>query len=205
MNTIVRPTKERSDMILDPMQVMVQLSLLSFSPVGTKIRISNNILRLQMPSFYQGLQRWYSGDTRDELYYLFSAMRRYHRWYCSKNHEVFPYILTLAQRGLDQLIKTYRAGGKPHLIHTLELYKNVLTFPAICQGSDMNYGGSEETFVGIVELYQPKTLTAIFNILQLLEEEDNIEDKESYIRGLQSILHPVDKQIRTWFTTKLVY
>ena len=38
--------KERSDMILEPLQVMIQLALLYFCPVGTKVSVSENILHL---------------------------------------------------------------------------------------------------------------------------------------------------------------
>ena len=46
--------KERSDMILEPLQVMTQLALLSHSPIGTKVSVSDNILQLHPPSFFQG-------------------------------------------------------------------------------------------------------------------------------------------------------
>ena len=45
--TIKGHSKERLDMILEPMQVMVQLAILSFSPLGTKISISENTVILQ--------------------------------------------------------------------------------------------------------------------------------------------------------------
>ena len=35
--------KEKSDMILEPLQVMIQLALLSHSPIGTKLSVSNNL------------------------------------------------------------------------------------------------------------------------------------------------------------------
>ena len=47
--------KERSDMILEPLQVMVQLALLSQSPIGTKVSVSDNILQLHPPSWTQEL------------------------------------------------------------------------------------------------------------------------------------------------------
>ena len=40
-------SKEKADMILEPMQVMIQLAILSYEPIGTKIHVSNNILKLQ--------------------------------------------------------------------------------------------------------------------------------------------------------------
>ena len=70
--------KERSDMILEPLQVMVQLALLSQSPIGTKVSVSDNILQLHPPSFFQGAWRWYNSDGKDDLYYLFHRTRKNH-------------------------------------------------------------------------------------------------------------------------------
>ena len=52
--------KERADLILEPMQVMIQLALLAHSPIGTKISVSNNILSIQPPSMTQGVYRWWN-------------------------------------------------------------------------------------------------------------------------------------------------
>ena len=62
--------KERQDMILEPLQVMIQLSLVSHCPLGTKVSISNNILHIQKPTVSQGIVRWWFGDNKDDLYYL---------------------------------------------------------------------------------------------------------------------------------------
>lgn len=73
--------KERSDMILEPLQVMTQLAILSYSPIGTKVSVSDNILQLHKPHLFQGVYRWYNSDGKDDLYYLFHAIRRYYKWY----------------------------------------------------------------------------------------------------------------------------
>ena len=57
---------------MDPLQVMVQLALLAYCPVGTKVSVSDNILQLQFPTMLQGVWRWYNHDGKDDLYYLFS-------------------------------------------------------------------------------------------------------------------------------------
>ena len=67
--------KEKSDMILEPLQVMIQLALLSHSPIGTKLSISDNLLHVQEPNWSQGMLRWYMNDNKDDLYYLFQAIR----------------------------------------------------------------------------------------------------------------------------------
>ena len=63
--------KERADLILEPMQVMIQLALLAHSPIGTKISVNSNILTIQPPTYFQGVTRWWNNDNKDDLYYLF--------------------------------------------------------------------------------------------------------------------------------------
>ena len=43
-----RAPQEKADRILEPMQVMIQLALLSFCPTGTKLCVNNNLLSLQL-------------------------------------------------------------------------------------------------------------------------------------------------------------
>lgn len=77
--------KDKLDMILEPLQAMIQLSLLSVSPIGTKLTIQENILYLQHPSFIQPFSRWYNADKKDDLYYLFQVIRRFIKWYNPNN------------------------------------------------------------------------------------------------------------------------
>ena len=46
-----RRKKERFETILEPMQAIMQIALLSFYPVGTKLTIQNNIMTLQPPNY----------------------------------------------------------------------------------------------------------------------------------------------------------
>ena len=95
--------KERSDMILEPLQVMVQLALLSQSPIGTKVSVSDNILQLHPPSWTQGAWRWWNQDGKDDLYYLFHAIRRYYKWYKSEDNRIYNHILASAVKGIEKL------------------------------------------------------------------------------------------------------
>ena len=58
--------KEKVDMILEPLQVMIQLSLISHCPTGTKVSVSDNLLHIQQPSWIQGMVRWYQNDNKDK-------------------------------------------------------------------------------------------------------------------------------------------
>ena len=74
-------SKERFEMILEPLQAMIQLALLSYCPIGTKLSISENILIIQPPSWGQGLKRKYNSDKKNDLVYLFNVIKRFHKFY----------------------------------------------------------------------------------------------------------------------------
>lgn len=80
-NTFHNKKKERFDIILEPLQAITQLALLSFCPIGTKIAIQNNRIELQLPGYSQSFVRWYNNDNKEDLYYLFNACRRFTLFY----------------------------------------------------------------------------------------------------------------------------
>ena len=196
---------ERSDMILEPLQVMVQLSLLAYCPIGTKVSVADNILQLQFPTMFQGVWRWYNKDGKDDLYYLFHAIRRYYKWYKSQNNKIFSFILHEAIKGLKNLMITYEKSNQTSIIHTLKLYKNVLGMEA----PDLFKENTEETinidkvFENIKDIYDQKHLKVIYNILQLCNGIDNMEEQKHMVDGLLSILIPTNERIRMWIRENL--
>ena len=195
-------SKEKHDMILEPFQVMVQLALLSFSPIGTKISINNNILTLQFPTISQGIIRWYNNDSKDDLYYLFHAVRRFYKWYRSRNTVIFKYILNLAKKGLETLIKTYTNSNKDSITHMLILYKALLDINTN-EIFDEDYCEIDKVFCTVADLYDTKMLNIIYNILQNIENEENEEFRQYYVSGLQMILNPTNIRIRVWIQENL--
>jgi hypothetical protein len=127
--------KERFELILEPLQAILQLSLLAFCPKGTKITINQNILNLQMPYYIQGILRWYQNDNKDDLFYLFYVCKRFSRFYShlkyiqNKDTNLYDLLVTLSREGLNNLIQTYSKSEKISLLHTLELYKLLLSNP----------------------------------------------------------------------------
>ena len=65
--------KEKADMILEPLQVMIMLSLLSYCEIGTKLSVDENLLTLHKPSYIQGIVRWWKNDKKQDIHYLFHA------------------------------------------------------------------------------------------------------------------------------------
>jgi hypothetical protein len=197
--------KERADLILEPMQVMIQLALLAHSPIGTKISVSNNILTIQPPSMTQGAYRWWNNDNKDDLYYLFHAIRRYYKWYKSQKDEVYQYILTWAVKGLDKLSETYNKADKNNIRHTLALYRNVLDLKTddIFKDNEEDTITIDQVFKEIINIYNAKLLYITHNTLLMMEEETNTEFKQKLLAGLILILDPMNIKIRKWILEKM--
>ena len=198
--------KERSDMILEPLQVMVQLALLSESPIGTKVSVSDNILQLHPPSYLQGVWRWYNSDGKDDLYYLFHAIRRYYKWYKSEDNKIFNHILTSAVKGIEKLIITYSAAEQTAITHTLALYKNVLSLesPDLFKDASDDAINIDTVFKNIKETYDKRLLKVIYNTILMVEDTETTDDlKPYYINGLLKILNPTNDNIRKWIREKL--
>ena len=198
--------KERSDMILEPLQVMVQLALLSQSPIGTKVSVSDNILRLHPPSYLQGVWRWYNSDGKDDLYYLFHAIRRYYKWYKSEDNKIYNHILTSAINGIEKLIITYSAAEQTAITHTLALYKNVLSLesPDLFKDAAEDSINIDTVFQNIKETYDKRLLKVVYNTILMIEDKETTDDlKPDYINGLLKILNPTNDNIRKWIREKL--
>ena len=197
--------KERSDMILEPLQVMVQLGLLSFCPIGTKVSVSENLLHLQQPSYIQGALRWWGNDNKDDLYYLFHAIRRYYKWYKPQNTKIYNHILALAIKGISKLTETYSKTDKTSITHTLSLYKNVLELenPDLFKDAEESAVNMDTVFEGITKIYDDRLLKAIFNTFKLMQDDKNSENIQLYINGMQQIITPTNNLLRKWIHDNL--
>ena len=212
-----KPTKEKSHMILEPLQVIIQLAILSCLPMGTKISITKNILVIQEPFWGQGMWRWYQNDKQEDLYYLFHAIRRYYKWYkivdenenskkSKKQLDNFDYLLKLAIKGIDNLIETYKQSEKPTITQTLSLYRNVLDMDnnTLFQTKEEDVSSLDDVFKNIQSLYSDELFKIIFNALKLLENEENLKFKMNYLNGLRQLLMPLNTNIRKWIQSNLV-
>jgi len=188
------------------MQVMIQLAILSYEPIGTKIHVSNNILKLQRPTYLQGIERWWNSDNKDDLYYLFHAIRRYYKWYKNENDEVYDYILKKAIQGIDSLIETYKQTDKISIRQTLSLYKNILDIeePSLFKDESEGVTSIDKVFKNITSLYDDEYLNAIYNILLLMDKKEGKHNiLTHFCDGLNNISIPMYSNIQSWIQTNL--
>lgn len=122
--------KERFEIILEPLQAMIQISFLGFYPIGSKLNIHNNLLYIQAAGWSQPLSRAYYNDSKDDLFYLFNAVVRFNKFYKNmpeiQKNSLFNLLKKLSIKGIDNLIVTYNQVDNPALLHTLRMYKMFL-------------------------------------------------------------------------------
>ena len=197
--------KEKMDMILEPMQVMIQLALLSFCPLGTKLSIRKNILYLDRPTYTQGVTRWLNQDSKNDLHFLYNVLRRYYKWYKKDStNKIYSYIFELGKRGVGKLIQTYEQSNQPAITKILKIYYSIL----IKESYELFISEEEATtidnvFQSVSKIYNMKLLSVVYNTLRLIEDEKRESEKQYYYSGLKSILTPFHEKIRKWITKNL--
>ena len=215
---IYNKQKDKVDMILEPLQSMLQLALLSICPVGTKLRIKENILYLQMPNIAQPIVRWYNADKKDDLYFLYAVIKRFITWYnptlnnkSMMSMELYQLIITMSIEGLNNLFKTYTASDSNTVIHVIQMYKNLLEYnndkimieDYIVDG-DKNKINIDEVFEKIIIIYDENILSVIYFSLLQAQAEVEYNNKNNVIDGLNMILNKYNLIIKEWIQLNLV-
>lgn len=189
-------SKERFETILEPLHAILQVGFLSFYPVGTKLAIKGNMLLIQPPDYTQSMSRWYNSDTQDDLCYLFNVFTRFNKYYTflsTDMPDLYSMLISNAVKGLEKLIRTYTNTNRPHILHTLNMYKQIAlnkhgsmmlvssgpgtsavlsddeTGPGNgASGSGSGSGTIDTIFCNIVEKYSKRDLAVIYNVLLML-------------------------------------
>ena len=150
----IKKPKERFETILEPLQAVLQIGLLSFYPIGSKLAIHNNILTVQGPGYTQQVRRWYNNDKKEDVFYLYNVFSRFHKFYkhvlddttpggggASDNRKLFLLLIELAKGGINNLTRTYNQTDKIHILHTLQMYKGMLDNPELVRRLGGGSGG----------------------------------------------------------------
>lgn len=210
-------TKDKIDMILEPLQSMIQIALLGKCPIGTKLTIQENILYLQHPTIIQPISRWYNADKKDDLLFLFQVIRRFIKWYNPSGSngnaspismEFYQLITRMAIVGLESLLKTYNNSEVTTVIQIVGMYKNILqTTETIDVDKLFSEKGvyMDDVFQNIIAIYEPTLLNLITNALVLIENETDEGEIANFIQGLNLLMSKNNKQIQSWIKVKMIF
>jgi len=115
-------------MLFEPVLVLSRLAEVSLYPLGTKIYVRGNSVRIQPYSITQPITRWMAGDSREDLTYLYEPIRRFSHIYRNKTNDtqraILKPIVERAIQGLEKLRNTY--GTHRIIDHSLAYYQTFL-------------------------------------------------------------------------------
>ena len=213
-NTVIpHKTKEKTDMILEPLQSMIQIAMLSVSPIGTKLAIYENILHLQLPSIVQPLSRWYYCDKKDDLYFLFQVIKRFVKWYGPKSSntpiklELYQLIVKMASKGLTNLMETYQKTESISIIQVIQMYHDILINNNIYESpklSSLDKTNIDEIFENIITIYEENVISLINSSLLLIHNEKKEDNINHFINGFNLMLIKNNDAIKLWIRENLV-
>ena len=210
-----KSSKDKTDMVLEPLQAIVQLAILSLCPIGTKLTIQENILYLQQPNVIQPISRWYNADKKDDLLFLFQVIRRFIKWYNPRNNtnspisiELYRLIVGMAVQGLDKLIKTYSSIDCNTITQVVNMYKNLLQtqdnqdIDKLFSDNGLNM---DEVFQRIISLYNEMTINIINNFLLLISNETDDDCLFDFIEGFNLIIKKTNTMTKNWIKENLIF
>jgi hypothetical protein len=114
--------------ILDPLSVIVKLAILRNKPIGTKLRITDNVFYIQEPGPFQALCRLYFNSGKTDLQYLYNPIQLacsafLNTRFCDRTPGIRK-LFQCAISGLERLKETYKAC--PVIVLCLNYYVNLI-------------------------------------------------------------------------------
>ena len=75
--------------------------------------------------------------------------------------------------------------------------------PDLFKNAEKDAINIDNVFEKIVDIYDDRLLKAVFNILKLLNDEQNEENKQRYLKSVGHMLSPTNILLRKWIHDKL--
>jgi hypothetical protein len=187
--------------ILDPFSVIIKLAILSNKPIGTKIRIDNNIIYLQEPGPFQSVCRYIFNNNKTDIQYLYNpielACQQYLTEAVVKQNPKIKDLFKCAQSGLIKMIETYRASSVMRICinYYLSLISNhleELNNATLFKKDNMSVFYTSELLDKLTKTWTHDKIKIILNLTTFLSSDDNAETD---VKSLETIMDGIDKQV----------
>ena len=187
--------------ILDPFSVIIKLAILSNKPIGTKIRIDNNIIYLQEPGPFQSVCRYIFNNNKTDIQYLYNpielACQQYLNGDVIKQNPKIKDLFKCAQSGLIKMIETYRASSVMRICinYYLSLISNhleELNNATLFKKDNMSVFYTSELLNKLTKNWTQDKIKIILNLTTFLSSDDNAETD---VKSLETIMDGIDKQV----------
>ena len=187
--------------ILDPFSVIIKLAILSNKPIGTKIRINNNIIYLQEPGPFQSVCRYIFNNNKTDIQYLYNpielACQQYLNGDVIKQNPKIKDLFKCAQSGLIKMIETYKASSVMRICinYYLSLISNhleELNNTTLFKKDNMSVFYTSELLNQLKKMWTSDKIKIILNLTTFLCSDDNAETD---VKSLETIMDGIDKQV----------
>jgi hypothetical protein len=181
--------------VLDPLSVIIKLAIISKKKVGCKFSVYNNIIYIQENGIFQAVVRYFFKNNKSDMQYLYNPIELACKYFINK-HDNIKNLFINAQKGLQQLIDTY----KEHTIitHILYMYYNLIA-------NYLNNNYNDKLFIKdnmsviyteelVVQLNTIWTSDKIKMVLDMIEFIDKDKGSEKSVKCLEEFMIMVDQE-----------
>jgi hypothetical protein len=189
--------------IMDPLSVIIKLSILSKKKIGCKICVYNNIIYIQEIGVFQSLVRYIFKNNKVDIQYLYNPIQLACLQYLNKNYILqIPDIKNIfinAQKGIKNLIETY--NNFTIITHTLYLYYNIISnYLDSIHNENLFIKDNMTNIYGheiVDKMNSSWTTDRIKIVLNLTEFINNDKESEKSVKCLEEFMVIIDKEIET--------
>ena len=187
--------------ILDPLSVIIKLAIISNKPIGTKLRINNNIILLQEPGPFQALCRYFFKNNKTDIQYLYNPIEIACKKYLTKTviqeNPKIKDLFSCAQNGILKLIDTYKTCSVMRIClnYYLSLISNHLeekNNDSLFKKDDMTHFYTNEVLDKLSKIWSQDKIKIVLNLTTFLVKDTNAETN---VKSLETIIDNIDKQV----------
>ena len=191
--------------VLDPLSVIIKLSIISNKPIGTKLRIDNNIIYLQEPGPFQAVCRYFFKSNKTDIQYLYNPIEIACKNYLVKSviqqNPKIKDLFICAQNGILRLIDTYKYCSVMRIClnYYLSLISNHLeekNNETLFRKYNMTPFYSQEVIDKSSKIWTQDKIKIILNLTTFLS---NDESAETNVKSLETIMNGIDERITQMF------
>ena len=187
--------------VLDPLSVIIKLAILSNKPVGTKLRIDNNIIYTQEPGPFQAFCRYVFKNNKTDIQYLYNPIELACQYYLTnqfiQQNSKIKDLFKCAQNGLLKLIETYKNCSVMRIClnYYLSLISNHLeekNNDALFRKDNMTTFYTSDLLSKLNKIWTQEKIKIVLNLTTYLSSDDNAETD---VKSLETIIDGIDRQV----------
>lgn len=187
--------------ILDPLSVIIKFAIISNKPIGTKLRIDNNIIYLQEPGPFQAVCRYFLKSNKTDIQYIYNPIELACSIYLTKTviqqHPKMKDLFKFAQNGILRLIETYKSCSVMRIClnYYLSLISNYLDEKyndSLFRKDGMSPFYTSEILEKLSKIWTQEKIKIVLNLTTFLSSDDSAETN---VKSLETIIDGIDKQV----------